>query len=838
MKRKIISGITASVMLGLTLCSPTEMLDASAANPFVQTIFSTDPAPLVVGDTLYVYTGSDKPNSDFYYMPDWHCYSTTDMQNWTDHGTILAWDDMSWGEEDSAWAAQCIERNGTYYFYYTLTHRNGGGRCVGVATSDSPTGPFKDALGKPLCGPNWDYIDPTVWIDDDGQAWLMFGNPSCYYVKLNDDMISLDGEVRKFDMNSQTFGPGSGDRASSYGEGPWLYERNDMYYLLYAAFGPGESSESIRYSTAPSPTGPWTYRGVIMETHNCFTNHPGVIDYQGKSYFFYHKVGLEGGGTFNRSVCVEEFEYNADGTIPTLKMTDEGPTQIAPLNPYERVEAETMSWSSGIQTEPIEAGTMAIGYIESGDYVKVSSVDFGEAGASEFYSSVSSDGAGGMIEVHLDSPTGPIIGTCSVPVTGGWQVWETVSCEIRGATGVHDLFLRFSGGESYLFNVDWWQFKRADSTPFLLGDVNSDSALTASDLSLAKSILLNQENDVFRVKAADVNQSGKVTEEDIDWYVQFLSGQATEYPEKAEPEQGGNDNGEGNENGGTDNGKQPAVTPGNFQYTENMTYREAPGHYLSGCNQSGRIIKETYPTSNGQNTLNVYLPYGYDENKMYNIFYLMHGGGENENTIFSDDVNLDLILDHMIMNGELDPLIVVTPTFNKTSAQTFYNEFRESVIPFVEGKYSTYAKSTSAADIAASRMHRAFGGFSMGSCATWAVACHCMDICGYYMPLSGDNWEANDGYGKAKTVADEIDRRGLSKDQYFIFCATGSDDIAYPNMNPQIDEMKKMNSHFVYTSDFSKGNFYYLVANGKTHWWGYVRHYIYDALPSFFHEGQ
>ncbi|ORX49649.1 alpha/beta-hydrolase [Piromyces finnis] len=284
--------------------------------------------------------------------------------------------------------------------------------------------------------------------------------------------------------------------------------------------------------------------------------------------------------------------------------------------------------------------------------------------------------------------------------------------------------------------------------------------------------------------------------------------------------------------GGSDN-NEPAKPA--FNYNPALQFKEAPYDYQNPCQQAGKIVKESYNGINGGNTLNVYLPYGYDKNKQYNIFYLMHGGGENEGTIFGNDVKLNNILDHMIMKGELEPLIVVTPTFNRCEAGTFYREFRESVIPFVEGKYSTYAKSTSPADIKASRMHRAYGGFSMGSVSTWAVLINSLDIVAYYMPLSGDNWVGNGGYGKAKSVADAIDKSGLSKNQYFIFCATGSEDIAYPNMNPQIDEMKKM-PQFVYTSDFSKGNFYYLVANGKTHWWGYVKHYVYDALPYFFHE--
>jgi len=278
----------------------------------------------------------------------------------------------------------------------------------------------------------------------------------------------------------------------------------------------------------------------------------------------------------------------------------------------------------------------------------------------------------------------------------------------------------------------------------------------------------------------------------------------------------------------------PPKSSSNFSYQSAMSYRDAPGNYLQPCQQAGRIVKEYYNGINGSNSLNVYLPYGYNSNQQYNIFYLMHGGGENENTIFGSDVYLQYIIDHLIMNGELEPLIIVTPTFNKCEAQTFYKEFRSSVIPFVEGKYSTYAKSTSESDIRASRMHRAYGGFSMGSVSTWAVLINCLDIVGYFMPLSGDCWEANDAYGKAKAVADAINRSGLRSNEYFIFCATGSDDIAYPNVTPQIEQMKKM-SQFIYTSDFSKGNFYYLVAPGKTHWWGYVRHYIYDALPTFFH---
>jgi len=273
-----------------------------------------------------------------------------------------------------------------------------------------------------------------------------------------------------------------------------------------------------------------------------------------------------------------------------------------------------------------------------------------------------------------------------------------------------------------------------------------------------------------------------------------------------------------------------------YIYDPAVQYKEAPKNYLEPCSQAGKIIKENYEGINGENALNVYLPYGYDEKKQYNIFYFMHGGGDNEDKVFStDDVKLGNYLDHMIMNGELEPLIVVAPTFTKGTAQTFYEEFRENVVPFVEAKYSTYAKSTSLEDIKASRMHRGYGGFSMGAVSTWALFENCLDIVAYYMPLSGDSWEKETNLDKAKSLADAVTKIDIKKDEFFIFSATGTKDIAYPNINPQIEEMKKLDT-FIFTSDFSKGNFYYMLADDKTHEWKYIREYIYDALPSFFHE--
>ncbi|MCR4889090.1 MAG: family 43 glycosylhydrolase [Ruminococcus sp.] len=448
--KKFVSAAMAALVTAAGVTASVPLSAVHAENPVVQTSFTPDPAPVVFGDELYVFTGCDREgNNDFYYMTGWQCFSTKDMKNWTDHGRILEDTSFKWCGKNDAWASQCIERNGKYYFYFTTTNNTGGGRAIGVGVADSPEGPYEDVLGKPLCGPNWDYIDPTVIIDDDGQAWLMFGNPKCYYVKLKEDMVTLDGPIQTFNLSLKA--------GTKYTEGPWIYKHDSLYYLVFASMVDGFGGESISYCTGPTVTGPWTHQGTIHEGSNCFTTHGGIIDYKDHSYSFYHMSGIPGGGVFNRSASCEEFTYNPDGTIPALKSTKTGPDQIEALNPFNRVEAETICWSEGIKTEKDSNNNVNIGSIKKGAYIKVSGVDFG-TGADTFTASVASAESGGNIELHLDSKNGPIVGNLKVGGTGGWQNWEEVSTNVSGASGEHDLYLVFNGGDGYLMNVDWWQF--------------------------------------------------------------------------------------------------------------------------------------------------------------------------------------------------------------------------------------------------------------------------------------------------------------------------------------------------------------------------------------------
>ena len=456
-KQKILTSFIA-----LTLFFSTSIL---GQNPIIQTYYTADPAPMVYDGTVYLYTSHDEDSTvnNFFTMYDWRCYSSTDMVNWTDQGAVASLKSFTWlDKSNGAWAPQCIERNGKFYLYVPI-HGEG----ISVLVADSPTGPFTDPLGKRLIESDhiWQDIDPTVYVDDDGQAYLYWGNPKLWYVKLNEDMISYDKSIGQngvvsTEMTTEAFGTHEGrdgKPAPSYTEGPWFYKRNNLYYMVYAA---AAIPEYIAYSTSTSPEGPWTYKGFVMERapHLAFTNHSGIIDFKGNSYFFYHSQSLAGGGGFRRSTCLEQFEYNPDGTIPVIVPTQEGVTKsVENLNPFKRVEAETIAWSEGLKTKSDETVGVYVSNIDNNDFIKIRSVDLGK-GAKKFKASVATTKSG-SIEIRIDEKDGKLLGSLPINSTGGEQNWKTLSCKVKKAKGVHDVFLVFTGEDEDLFNFDWWQLK-------------------------------------------------------------------------------------------------------------------------------------------------------------------------------------------------------------------------------------------------------------------------------------------------------------------------------------------------------------------------------------------
>lgn len=287
-------------------------------NPIIKEKFTADAAAIVHNDKVYLYAGHDEAPNDFnfYKMNEWLVYSSADMVHWEEHPVPLKTSDFKWSSGD-AWAAQVIERNGKFYWYVTVSHATIEGKAIGVAVSDSPTGPFKDALGKALVTNDmttqtdisWDDIDPSVIIDDDGQAYLFWGNTVCHYAKLKENMLELDGPIETIDLPNFT-------------EAPWIHKKGEWYYLSYAYQFP----EKIAYAMSKSITGPWEFKGILNEVAgNSNTNHQAIIEFKGKDYFIYHNGSIQpNGGSFRRSICIDNLYYNEDGTMKRIVMTSEG----------------------------------------------------------------------------------------------------------------------------------------------------------------------------------------------------------------------------------------------------------------------------------------------------------------------------------------------------------------------------------------------------------------------------------------------------------------------------------------------------------------------------------
>lgn len=259
---------------------------------------------------------------------------------------------------------------------------------------------------------------------------------------------------------------------------------------------------------------------------------------------------------------------------------------------------------------------------------------------------------------------------------------------------------------------------------------------------------------------------------------------------------------------------------------------EIPAKYYSHCENAGTTQLLKYVSNGRARTAVVYLPFNYNENDSeikYPVLYLMHGGGGASTSYMGvpgSPNQLCWIIDNAIANGEIKPLIIVCPNDNGS----FYGELRKTLIPEIDARFNTIAD----------REHRAFGGFSMGSVATWNVFVHTLDLVKNFIPMSGDSWICGSTGGKTFPEQTAI---ALSHSQFInehnqdflIFAATGTSDTAYPNLTPQITAMKNISETFVYTTgDFANGNLIYYVVKGNVHSYSHTYEYIYNALKLFF----
>jgi len=275
-----------SLLVSMNVCAQKQILPD----------FHADPSARVFGDTVWIYPSHDLPGSTDWSMVDWHCFSSTDLVNWTDKGEIFGVKDLTWADK-FAWAPDCISRNGKFYFYFPADFQ------IGVAVSNSPSGPFTDALGKPLISRGeggTTAMDPNVFIDDN-QAYLLWGQNELCMVKLKDDMITKEGEIMKIPIKN-------------FHEGIWMHKREDLYYLSYPSDKGKKVANLLEYSVGKSVMGPFEYQGIIMDNDSRNVHH-SIVEINTKWYLFYH---VQGPSPYERRVCMELLEYNMDGTIKPI----------------------------------------------------------------------------------------------------------------------------------------------------------------------------------------------------------------------------------------------------------------------------------------------------------------------------------------------------------------------------------------------------------------------------------------------------------------------------------------------------------------------------------------
>jgi beta-xylosidase len=261
--------------------------------------FTADPSARVFHDKIYVYPSHDLPGNKNWDMFDFHVFSSDDAVNFKDEGKIFSVDDLTWAKHQ-LWAPDCVEKNGTYYLYFAAEGQ------IGVATSSSPTGPFKDALGRPLLEKKTAglyTIDPAILQDDDGQAYLYFGNSNGHvgFAKLNPDMISLNGLVQVLSV-------------PNYHEGIWVHKHAGKYYFSYPSHVGDKIANLMEYSIAPTPTGPFDHKGVLLDNRSRNV-HGSIFDFKGQTYVCYH---IQGPSPYERRTYLDKLTYNQDGTFQPL----------------------------------------------------------------------------------------------------------------------------------------------------------------------------------------------------------------------------------------------------------------------------------------------------------------------------------------------------------------------------------------------------------------------------------------------------------------------------------------------------------------------------------------
>jgi len=424
-------------------------------NPIVPAgVYIADPSAHVWKDgKMYIY-GSNDESRDYWCSYVHHVLSSADLQQWDLTRDVFA----SRGPGDQVpyndnllFAPDCAYKNGTYYLYYCQPSNT---EAEGVATSQSPLGPFVN--GRKMETGGISEIDPCVFVDDDGQAYYIWGQFTAKVARLKSNMTEIDLSTIKDSVVTE--------KEHYFHEGGYMVKRNGIYYFIYTHMGRANRPTCIGYSTAKSPFGPFKYGGVIIDNSHCdpsvWNNHGSIVEFNGKWNVFYHRSTHN--SQMMRKACVEPISFNPDGSINEVEMTSQGAGR--PLKATFQIEAERACLLFGnTRIRAFSANGEELGGIRNKDNVAYKYLDFGE-GVDEFDIRVAPGKKGGSIQLALDQPWHPAIGTVEIKPGNGEKDWQTFSCKVKKTSGVHALWLRFSGEtDTDLFDVDWFKF--SSSTP-------------------------------------------------------------------------------------------------------------------------------------------------------------------------------------------------------------------------------------------------------------------------------------------------------------------------------------------------------------------------------------
>ena len=431
---------------------------AQAQNPIIRDQFSADPSALVVGDRVYVFPSHDikapaeYARKDWFCMADYHVFSSDNLTDWTDHGMIIDQWTAPWVNEKgySMWAPDCKEHNGKYYFFWPAGakpqpsangRRSFGGNRVGVAIADYPEGPYIPQE-TPLEGVGG--IDPCIFVDDDGQGYLVM--PTISITKMNDDWLSVSTDPA--DRHQVEEVPRKG-----LVEGPYLFKHDGHYYMTFP--WARDVEEVLAYCMADNIFGPYKFMGVFFEEHanKCWTNHHSIIEFKGQTYLFYHHNEFSPEFDKNRSVCADSLFFEPDGTIRMVKPTLRGigVTQSNTQIQLDRYTALSQSGDSIAYLEPSNyfAGWKTIFY-EKDAWAQYNTVNFAKAPKSVKVKIVPP--SAGKLEILQDDV---VIATVDVPADR--QVIEA-SAKVKGAKkGIHHLKVRMATEGK--IQVDWLTFE-------------------------------------------------------------------------------------------------------------------------------------------------------------------------------------------------------------------------------------------------------------------------------------------------------------------------------------------------------------------------------------------